>query len=155
MTQVDFQVINQKDREIKQFYDNLTKNDILIFINKEEIMNNSFTFDDIAQSLKITKSFYDLQEDIDFYNDNISALQSSDFELIKNRLEQSLNRYGAKISQLSCFTNVEVKFYPVLSYEMAFSSLSYITNNIPIYVAFDRLKERGIELLLNKLLQRK
>lgn len=113
-------------------------------------MNNNLTFDDVAQALKVAKSFYDLKEDINFYNENILALQSGDFEQIKNRLNQSMDKYGADVSQLSGLTNVNVTYYPVLTYEVAFSSLAYITNNIPIYVAFDKLKEKGMELLLNK-----
>ncbi len=113
-------------------------------------MNNNLTFDDVAQALKVAKSLYDLKEDINFYNENILALQSGDFEQIKNRLNQSMDKYGADVSQLSGLTNVNVTYYPVLTYEVAFSSLAYITNNIPIYVAFDKLKEKGMELLLNK-----
>lgn len=118
-------------------------------------MNNNLTFDDIAQTLKVTKSLYDLKEDINFYNENILALQSGDFEQIKNRLNQSMDKYGANVSQLSGLSNVNVTYYPVLTYEVAFSSLAYITNNIPFYVAFDKLKEKGMELLLNNLLKGK
>ena len=113
-------------------------------------MNNNLTFDDVAQALKVAKSLYDLKEDINFYNENILALQSGDFEQSKNRLNQAMDKYGADVSQLSGLTNVNVTYYPVLTYEVAFSSLAYITNNIPIYVAFDKLKEKGMELLLNK-----
>lgn len=113
-------------------------------------MNSNLTFDDVAQALKVAKSLYDLKEDINFYNENILALKSGDFEQIKNRLNQSMDKYGADVSQLSGLTNVNVTYYPVLTYEVAFSSLAYITNNIPIYVAFDKLKEKGMELLLNK-----
>lgn len=118
-------------------------------------MNKNLTFDDISKALKVTKSLYDLKEDINFYNENILALQSGDFEQIKNRLNQSMNKYGADVSQLSGLTGVNATYYPVLTYEVAFRSLLYITNNIPIYVAFDKLKEKGVELLLDKLLQGK
>ena len=115
-------------------------------------MNKNLTFDKVAQALKIANSLYNLNEDIGIYNKNIAALQSGDFEQIKNCLSQSLDRYGRDISQLSCLTHVGIQNYPVLTYEVAFTSLVYITNNIPFYVAYDKLKEKGMEFLLNKLL---
>ncbi len=54
-------------------------------------MNNNLTFDDVAQALKIGKSLYDLKEDINFYNENILALQRGGFE-------KNISKVHAKIS---------------------------------------------------------
>lgn len=113
------------------------------------------TFEEIKQELSLAKSVYDLTDDIALYNENCEALRSQDFYKIREQLDISLRKYGGAINMLSIFTDVTLVQYPVLTYEVAFSSLAYITNNIPFYVAFDKLKEKGMELILNKLLQGK
>lgn len=55
---------------------------------------------------------------------------------------------------MSRHKNLEYK-YEELDYNTVYKSLVYITNNIPFYVAIDKLKDDGFEFILNKLFQGK
>ncbi len=109
------------------------------------------TFEDVKQELRRVKLGYDLAEDISFYNENIEALRSGDFQRMRDRLNKSIEKYGTSIKQLSLFTKVTLVQYPVLTDEIVSTSLVYLTSNIPFYVAFEKLKEKAWELLMKKL----
>jgi hypothetical protein len=112
----------------------------------------NMTFEDVAQIFRDEHILYDLREDIDFYNENISALQSGNISLMRERLEKTINKYRNSIDQLSMFTKVTRGSYTCITCDKIYSDLTYVTRNIPLYVAFDKLKEFGLEFLLKKFL---
>lgn len=73
---------------------------------------------------------------------------------MQDRLNKSIERYKQAINALSRHKNLEYK-YEELDYNTVYKSLVYITNNIPFYVAIDKLKDDGFEFILNKLFQGK
>ena len=113
------------------------------------------TFDDVYEGLKIMKSSYDLGEDISFYYENIEVIKRNNFNELKDRLNKSIERYKQSINALSIFTNVKIVKYEELDYNTVYKSLVYLTNNIPFYIAVDKLKDKGFEFILNKLFQGK
>jgi hypothetical protein len=112
----------------------------------------NMTFEDVAQIFRDEHILYDLREDIDFYNENISALQSGNISLMRERLEKTINKYRNSIEQLSMFTKVTRGSYTYITCNQIYYDLTYVTCNIPLYVAFDKLKEFGLEFLLKKFL---
>lgn len=110
-------------------------------------------FDALIQILKEVHSAYDLSEDISIYNENCKALNSQEFLKIVDQLEKSISKYGFIINTISPFTKVNVVHYQAMTYEVAYNSLTYITSNIPTYVAFGCLKDEALEKFKNLLLK--
>lgn len=110
----------------------------------------NMTFEEVKQELGSAKSAYDLSGDIALYNENCEALKSQDFCRIREQLDKSLERYAVSIKMLSMFTDVTLVQYPELTYEIAFCSLFYLTERMPVYVLCNALGEKAFEFLINK-----
>ncbi len=112
------------------------------------------TFEHVKQALSIAKSAYDISQDVALYNENCNALNSMDLEYICRQLQQSIDIHAQTIKELSLFTNITVMYYEELPFHVAYSSLSYITQNIPTYVAYEQLKEKAFEALLTAVIKK-
>lgn len=110
-------------------------------------------FDTLIQILKEIHSSYDLSQDISLYNENCEALDSREFSKIIEQLQKSINKYGLIINAISPFTKVNIVHYQAMTYEIAYNSLTYVTSNIPTYVAFGCLKDEALEKFKNLLLK--
>ena len=102
-------------------------------------------FDILQKVLKEAKSAYDCRQDIALYNENLKALNERDANQIVAQLQKSINRYGQSIQELSGLTKVFVVKYETLDIVQASNSLVYITQNIPMYVAYEQLKRKAFE----------
>lgn len=103
------------------------------------------TFDILQKLLKKAKSAYDCWQDIELYNENHRALNEKNANQIIIQLQKSINRYGQSIQELSGLTNISIVKYESLNIVQTFNSLLYITQNIPMYVAYEQLKEQTFE----------
>jgi hypothetical protein len=61
------------------------------------------------------------------------------------QLQKSINRYGQSIQELSGLTKISVVKYEALDVVHATNSLVYITQNIPMYVAYEQLKGEAFD----------
>ncbi len=111
------------------------------------------TFDHVNQALSVAKSSYDISQDICLYQENCKALNSMDLAYICKQLQQSINAHGQSIKELSLLTNITVMYYQELPFHIAYGSLSYITQNIPMYVAYEQLKGKAFETLLTTVIK--
>ena len=111
------------------------------------------TFEQVKTALSMAKSVYDISQDMLLYKENCIALNSMDIIQIRRQLQKSIDKHGHTIKSLSLFTGLTLVQYQELSFSVAYHSLSYITQNIPIYVAFEQLTEKALEELFSHLLQ--
>lgn len=102
-------------------------------------------FDILQKVLKEAKSAYDCGWDIAIYNENLKALNEKDVNQIVAQLQKSINRYGQSIQELSGLTKISVVKYETLDVVHATNSLVYITQNIPMYVAYEQLKGEAFD----------
>lgn len=102
-------------------------------------------FDILQKVLKEAKSAYDCRQDIALYNENLKALNERDANQIVAQLQKSINRYGQSIQELSGLTKISVVKYETLDIVHATNSLVYITQNIPMYVAYEQLKGEAFD----------
>lgn len=116
-------------------------------------MNMQITFEQVKMALSIAKSAYDISQDIQLHHDNCAALNSMDDVQVRTQLQKSIDKHGQTIKQLSLFTGAMLVYYQELSFYTAYSSLSYITQNLPMYVAIEQLTEKAFEELLSRLAQ--
>ena len=110
-------------------------------------------FDTLIQILKEVHSTYDLSQDITLYNENCEALNSREVSKIIEQLQKSISKYGLIINAISPFTKVNVVHYQTMTYEVAYNSLTYVTSNIPTYLAFGCLKDEALEKFKDLLLK--
>ena len=114
-------------------------------------------FDILQKVLKEAESAYDCRKDIALYNENLKALNERDANQIVAQLQKSINRYGQSIQELSGLTKISVVKYETLDIVHATNSLVYITQNIPMYVAYEQLKGEAFDefqrILLNNINQ--
>lgn len=109
------------------------------------------TFEQVKTELSIAKSIYDISQNIKLYNENCAALNSMDIIQIRTQLQKSIDKHGGTIKKLSLFTGMTLVHYQELPFYIAYSSLSYITQNIPLYVAVEQLTEKALEAFFRKL----
>ena len=109
-------------------------------------------FDILQKALKEAKSAYDCRQDIALYNENLKALNERNVNQIVLQLQKSINRYGQSIQELSGLTKISVVKYETLDVVHATNSLIYITQNIPMYVAYEQLKGLALEQFQKMLL---
>lgn len=102
-------------------------------------------FDILQKILKEAKSAYDCGQDIALYNENLKALNERNVNQIVAQLQKSINRYGQSIQELSGLTKISVVKYETLDIVHATNSLVYITQNIPMYVAYEQLKGKAFD----------
>lgn len=102
-------------------------------------------FDILQKALKEAKSAYDCGQDIALYNENLKALNERDANQIVAQLQKSINRYGQSIQELSGLTKISVVKYETLDIVHATNSLVYITQNIPMYVAYEQLNGKAFD----------
>lgn len=102
-------------------------------------------FDILQKILKEAKSAYNCGQDIALYNENLKALNERNVNQIVAQLQKSINRYGQSIQELSGLTKISVVKYETLDIVHATNSLVYITQNIPMYVAYEQLKGKAFD----------
>ena len=108
----------------------------------------NLSFDDLKDFLDKAKTVYDLVQDMKMEQDNIHALRTGNTGLIRERLDKSIARYGDTINMLSLFTNVRIVYDVQVTDEHAAFSLYYLTTNIPLYVAWETVREELIKRFL-------
>jgi hypothetical protein len=110
----------------------------------------NITFDEVKQVLSIAHYACDVSDDIVLYHENCEALRSRDFDRIRVQLGKSVKKYAVAIKMLSLFTNVTLVQYSEVTYEIAFLSLNYLTEKMPVYALCNKLGEQAFEFLIKK-----
>ena len=59
--------------------------------------------------------------------------------------KKNIDKYGEAIRALSLFTHVTTVHYDEIPFYTAYSSLNYINQNIPMYIAYAQLKDKALE----------
>lgn len=109
-------------------------------------------FEIIAQELRKNKTAYDLSQDIQLQQENITALQSGTLLEIQKQYDKSIAKYRDEINALSGVTNIGLVRKTLSMPDDIWGSLTYITNMIPAYVACRELKGEAKDRVLHLLL---
>lgn len=111
-------------------------------------MNN---FDFVEDVLKKAKSSYDILEDKQLQQENITALQSGDLAWIDKQRQISINKYREQINFLSKITHVGIFQKTNAMPEDVLGNLDYITRMIPIYIICREMQGGARERVLKRL----
>lgn len=109
-------------------------------------MNN---FDFVEEVLKKVKSVYDISEDKQLQQENISALKSGDPNWIKHQYDESIKKYKDQIKALSSKTGMTIVQQPIAIPENDIpKKLAHITEMIPAYIICRELQGEAREHVL-------
>jgi len=107
----------------------------------------TYNFENAKDLIEKAKSSYDLAQDINLAKENMDALESNDFDLIRSQLKKSAERYGKTINELTWLTGDFTYTAQDVSKDKIIFSLSYITNNIPFYVIYENVRDEALKRL--------
>lgn len=106
------------------------------------------TFEQLQSALDNAKEVYDLAQDMSLRDQNVLAIRSGDMAWIRQQLQKSVERFGETINQLTMFSGVQVVQMNTLPEGVAVNSLAYITNNVPSYILYEKLRDEWMKQML-------